>query len=602
MKRRAQAIVSIGAGLAMAWPGIAVAAGQGNDSGRGLLGAFMSVSAAQSSMGDASSSAMSSGQYASVSPVGARSYEVTLAPTSDEYASAGQTPSASFASESSDDTVIDAESMRAPDQSASRERPATVVTPEAVPDAQDPNTATYGFTTEGKGDYRVSLSGIPWTSVVFGSQVKVIISDQAGNVVFTNNGDISKEAIRYADEKGEMMEQVAYSVGLDASTDYTVRVTYDHVAMIRTTICYPNESVDLTDVDAYGDTFEGMSQINTYTITPSVTGRYRLALSGADTGVQALLNVYDARNNSVDLLSLDMSNKENKLNYKNFDGTFSNILSSDTDFYVELNAGKTYQIRLEQGGSALGEYTLEVGKPNASLDISGASLVKDAFSFRGETSAYSYTAPSDGTYALTVDGMEASSQIRLSMVTDDGSSVLVNTHTYDLSDPSVLLTSGQTVAANLIAGHTYTILASQCKGNDAFELGIVSPHEPVEATGCKGVSGALTYSGQTDDFTWTMAHDGDALTITSRTVSANSAATVSVISPDGTVIASGLLRDMANKSLTTEAGAALSRAGTTYTIRVSDDGALRSTFDTSPVAYQLDIEETGIRTSDEMGK
>jgi hypothetical protein len=153
-------------------------------------------------------------------------------------------------------------------------------------------------------------------------------------------------------------------------------------------IGYQKETEDITGYDVVYDSIEYCDQINVYTFTAPVTGRYRFDLTATNVVTATFhLVMWDSFGNSV----MD--------NYAN-------------GGYVDLDEGETYQLQVRQS-SGLGNYSMHIGYQKETVDISNVDVVYDSITYDDQKNVYTFTPSETREYTFSLSNYNASCTLRL---------------------------------------------------------------------------------------------------------------------------------------------------------------------------------------------
>ena len=234
----------------------------------------------------------------------------------------------------------------------------------------------------------------------------------------------------------------SHNITMTIGETYTIRIRRASTSGNCTINVYaPNGRTNITSYTEISDTLWFTRQEKAFIYTPSVTGLFRLTTSY---GVS--WHMRDDFNNGIIHGSLTRT-------------SFSNM---DTAQQIELQAGVTYTLWIQQSGTRTGNYTLTIHQPNATVDISGKQQVNDMMRFIGQINTYTFTPATTGSFTLT-----STISVSWHMRDDFDNGIIRGTW------PTSFLTARTTNTVNLIAGTKYTIRLMQSGqqfGNYTFEI------------------------------------------------------------------------------------------------------------------------------------
>ena len=194
------------------------------------------------------------------------------------------------------------------------------------------------------------------------------------------------------------------------------------------------------DISAYGsvaDSIEYQGQLNGYTYTPEVTGTYRFDVKCDPGNFPVKLQVYDHKNSKA----VDGETKDGG------------------GFGVEMAAGGKYRIEASGSGKA-GEYTLSIGKPEVSEDVTGRYIICGALTFSGQKKSYTFKAERSGQYRITIGNMGSGSRVKMCLYSSLG----------DKIGGSDELGNGDSVTAELAEGQGYQLQLTQVSGAGEYTI------------------------------------------------------------------------------------------------------------------------------------
>ena len=197
---------------------------------------------------------------------------------------------------------------------------------------------TYTYTAPTSGTYRI------WISDMYADDTLAI----------TMEDSMGYEKFRTMD-----YNQPGHTVSLDAGESYTIFVKqYRGLNAYTLNIGVAKETVDVTNYSTINDKMEYKEQVNRYKLTAPTSGRYRIWIS----------DMY-----ADDTLAITM---EDSMGYEKF-RTMDYNQPGQT---VSLDAGESYTIFVKQY-RGLNTYTLNIGYPKETVDITGYRDVKDSIDY-----------------------------------------------------------------------------------------------------------------------------------------------------------------------------------------------------------------------------
>ena len=363
------------------------------------------------------------------------------------------------------------------------------------------------------------------TELYSGNSLKIYVKDYLGQTVeYSNN----------------VSNNGGFSTQLTAGQTYTVEVTMRSVAVAGTCFLNTGCQTATADVSAYTAIHDSMSfknQVNYYTFTPSVDGAYRLWFSNVVSGLDMNIYVYNDLEEVV-TYSTGCGNNEG-INLNN------------------LAAGKTYLIKVVYR-SGQGPYTLNLGKQQATVDVSKYNTIQDNLYFNNQVNRYTFTVPANGNYRIQMGNITGSLYVRLYVYNSLGETVANNDVRND----------GGFTLTNLVAGQTYTITVGYYNGSTPYTLYIYGQKPVVELTDNTGAVDSFEYKNQSNTYTFTAEEGGTyRIAITDMVSGAN--VTVYIYDANGQAIKSDSYISNGEYFTLTDLV-----PGATYTIKVSCNGVL----------------------------
>lgn len=152
----------------------------------------------------------------------------------------------------------------------------------------------------------------------------------------------------------------------------------------------------------------------------------------------------------------------NRLNERvNYDSSVRN----GEGMRVELNAGETYTLYIENANNYITSYVLGVGQQKPAVAVDGYNYINDQISFTKQNNAYTFVAVSND-YRIDFTGMM--------------SDMRVDVYLYNYLNERVSYTTycgngGGLTFHDLVAGQSYTIVVIQNTGFGSYTLRVLSP-------------------------------------------------------------------------------------------------------------------------------
>lgn len=221
----------------------------------------------------------------------------------------------------------------------------------------------YTFTASVSGRYRVDC-----LDRTDGYNLNIEIYNSNNERVFneTNGGYLN------------MSEGVVYTIYVKYSTglcNYSIKISV------------PNEVKEISgETKQVSDKFDFANQINVYTYTAPISGKYRFECNNRTNGYNVKLRIYDAN--------------ENRIVNETNNGT------------VSLDKDVKYRIEIEYD-TDLCSYDLVIGVPKDFKIITAGKAVSDSISYVDEENRYNFTPSSSGEYNITANNRTNDYNVRI---------------------------------------------------------------------------------------------------------------------------------------------------------------------------------------------
>lgn len=224
-------------------------------------------------------------------------------------------------------------------------------------------------------------------------------------------------------------------------------------------------------VEKYVGDINAKGQVDTYTLTVTVEGRYVIQVKEVYSGNNFNLYLYDYLGEQL---------------------TSDTYCVNGDYIYAKLTAG-TYTIKLQQD-SGYSTYELYVYHKKPYADVTDYDVICDKMEHPQQIINYYFCPTVTGVYGFTFSELLNNAELRIAVYDHLGEEVI-----YD-SDRG----NGYTHYGTLQAGETYNVRVYNDEDRiTPFNLTISKPREITNLDGYTGVQGALTYDGQKDRFTFT---------------------------------------------------------------------------------------------------
>ena len=152
---------------------------------------------------------------------------------------------------------------------------------------------------------------------------------------------------------------------------------------------------------------------------------------------------------------------------------------------VKLKGGNTYEIIVQfRGGYS--SYTLTVGIPKPSTDISGATTINDQISFEEQRNVYYYTASKTGRYRLDLLDTKSSEMFRLLV--------------WDSNDKNLAESTSGGTDVSFSQGQTYRIEVQHRSDFGRYSLQLMIPKDTKDISGCSIVKDSIEFENQRNNY------------------------------------------------------------------------------------------------------
>ena len=232
------------------------------------------------------------------------------------------------------------------------------------------------------------------------------------------------------------------------------------------------------DVMCYSGNIVTEDQEDWYSFAASYEGRYRIDISGIQSGTDVRLYLYDE---------------------------LGNVVTSDT--YCTngegitgkgLEAGKTYSIKVKQD-SGYSSYTLTIGMQKAPVDLTGYTIISDSVEFIDQRNVYYFSVPLTGRYRFDMSDIYSGTDVELYVFDSLGNTVASDT----------FCTNGEGITVrDLQAGSTYEIQVRQDNGFSGYKLNIGYQKSTIDISDYTVVSDSVEYTDQRNVYSFTVPVDG----------------------------------------------------------------------------------------------
>ena len=232
------------------------------------------------------------------------------------------------------------------------------------------------------------------------------------------------------------------------------------------------------EVICYSGNIGTEDQEDWYSLTAPYEGRYRIDISGIQSGTDVRLYLYDE---------------------------LGNVVTSDT--YCTngegitgkgLEAGKTYSIKVKQD-SGYSSYSVLIGMQKAPIDLTGYTVISDSIEFIDQRNVYYFSVPLTGRYRFDMSEIYSGTDVELYIFDSLGNTVASDTY----------CTNGDGITVrDLQAGAIYEIQVRQDNGFSGYKLAIGYQKSTVDISDYTLVNDSIEYTDQRNVYSFTVPVDG----------------------------------------------------------------------------------------------
>ena len=386
----------------------------------------------------------------------------------------------------------------------------------------------YEFTADIDGRYLI------WLSEVYNNYyLKLEVYNSLGERIDYDNYMYNNDARYYDLTAGKYSIKITYGDG---------KTTYD------LNVGHAKEVVDISGYDILLEKMEFNRQTNKYTFTPAVSGVYYFYLGEMVGNAEMSMAVYNRLNERI---------------------SYSGYLGNGEGLRVDLIAGETYTVHIENAYNNLTPYHLNIGKQQVTLDISGYTAVADSITFKHQQNVYTFVA-TNTECRFELNGIVDGKYLGLYLYNALGERVTYDSYCYN--------GEGFT-RTDLVVGDTYTLVVSHSSECSDYTLNLYTAKAPIDVTSDMGVRDTVVYGDQTNVYKFTVDREGQhRIMLIIHSYEKSSCLSISIYDANGnrvkndTTVYDGNYFDMGSLTV-----------GQTYTIYVNEYGG--------DVDYTLSIQE-----------
>lgn len=319
------------------------------------------------------------------------------------------------------------------------------------------STDTWTFTAEIDGRYLI------WLSEVYNNYyLKLQVYNSLGERIDYDNYMYNNDGRYYDLTAGEYTIKLSYG---DGSTTYNV------------SIGYAKDVVDISGYDVVNDQMQFNRQTIKYTFVPTVSGVYYFYLGEMTGNAEMSMAMYNRLNERIE---------------------YSGYLSNGEGLKVNLTAGETYTLHIENAYNYLTAFKIYIGKQKVTQDISGYTAVADSITYKHQVNYYTFVATSTEC-RIELSGIADNQYMSLSLYNYLGERLDSDGYCYN--------GEGFT-KTNLVVGDTYTVVVAYSYGTSDYVLHMYSAKAPVAVNSDMGVRDKIEYGDQTNVYTFTVDREG----------------------------------------------------------------------------------------------
>lgn len=319
---------------------------------------------------------------------------------------------------------------------------------------------TYQWTLTAPVDGRYFV----WLSDIYsGYYIKMYVYNSLGERVTYDSSIYNREGLYMDLTAGTYTIELSYGSGL---TTYNINVGF------------AKPSADISAYTQVNDQMEFTRQIIKYTFVPTVSGIHYFSLAEMTGNAEMYMAMYNRLNERV---------------------SYDSYVSNGEGLKVELVAGETYTLYIENAYGYLTNFILNIGKQQPTAIIDGYNYINDAMSFNHQVNYYQFTATKIDC-RIDVVNMVSGAEVDIYLYNYLGERVSYATY---CSNGEGLNTS------KLVIGQTYTVKVIYRYLNTDYTLRVISPEADFAVTSNSGVTDTMEYGGQVNNYAYTATHDGE---------------------------------------------------------------------------------------------
>lgn len=218
-------------------------------------------------------------------------------------------------------------------------------------------------------------------------------------------------------------------------------------------------------------------QTASYEFTASINGLYRFYMSDMVNGFEVKVYIYDSNGDEIG-------------------GSYD--LGNDEGFTCELEKKRNYTIKVTNYSNT-GDYTLIIGQPKKSVDITNFDIINDYIEYTEQQNNYTFVPSLNGRYRFELSEIVNGFNLKLYVYDSLG---------YEIGG-SYGLGNYEGATVDLTAGETYTIKIIQCENSGSYVLSVGKQRPTIDISGKTDISGNIVYTDQQNIYTYTPSETGE---------------------------------------------------------------------------------------------
>lgn len=287
----------------------------------------------------------------------------------------------------------------------------------------------------------ISNSSTIYDQVSFENQINKYIFSPSLNGLYRFDITQANANVQFrlliTDEKENNLESThnnGVDVMLESGKTYEIQIIQSNgVGDYCLKIGFQKPTTDVTGYTVIKDSTQYINQENIYTLSPDVSGRYRLDITENNANNQYRISVWDALDNSI-------------------------LETSNLGGYMDLKKGEIYKIQIKQR-DGFGNYTLNIGYQLETQNITDMDKIYDSIIFQDQINTYKIVANESRVYTFTLEDYNSEDCTIKLLVTDEYENELAYT------------SSGQ-ATVDFISGNEYTVKIIQKTGISSYTLNV----------------------------------------------------------------------------------------------------------------------------------